>query len=172
MTSAVTRTGGTKAAAAKPALERFVNFFNSNAEFVVLTWAVIFLFHCIKLMTGLAGVQRIRNYRTSPSPGQWKAKTAELCNVLGLKETIKVLQSGIVKVPVAVGHFKPVILVPLGLLSNLPAEQVETILLHELAHIKRRDYIVNILQRMAEAVFFFNPALLWVSSLLRQERAL
>src|SRR6202008_3371205 len=63
-----------------------------------------------------------------------------------------------------------VILVPLGLLAALPPSQVETILLHELAHIRRKDYLVNLLQRFSEAVFFFNPALIWISSLIRQER--
>jgi len=59
---------------------------------------------------------------------------------------------------------------PVGLLAGLPMEQVEAILLHELAHIKRNDYFVNFLQNIAEAVFFFNPGLLWISSLLKEER--
>jgi beta-lactamase regulating signal transducer with metallopeptidase domain len=63
-----------------------------------------------------------------------------------------------------------VILVPLGLLTQLPAEQVEAILLHELAHIRRHDYLVNLLQNLIETLFFFNPALLWLSSLIRDER--
>jgi bla regulator protein blaR1 len=69
-----------------------------------------------------------------------------------------------------IGHLKPVILVPVGLLANLPAEQVEAVLLHELAHIRRHDYFVNFLQTIAETVFFFNPGLVWISSLLRDER--
>src|SRR5262249_48310656 len=68
------------------------------------------------------------------------------------------------------GIIKPVILIPLGLIAHLPPEQMETILLHELAHIRRQDYLVNILQYIVEAIFFFNPALRWISSLLRQER--
>ena len=58
----------------------------------------------------------------------------------------------------------------MGLLAGLPAEQVEAVLLHELAHIRRHDYFVNFLQTLAETVFFFNPGLLWISSLLRDER--
>src|SRR5688572_11218736 len=68
------------------------------------------------------------------------------------------------------GHLKPVILVPVGILTGLPAAEVEAVLLHELAHIRRHDYLVNFIQRAAEMLFFFNPALLWVSSLLRIER--
>lgn len=69
-----------------------------------------------------------------------------------------------------IGHLKPVILIPAGLLTGLPAAQIEAILLHELAHIRRHDYAVNILQVIMESVFFFNPGLLWLSALLRDER--
>jgi hypothetical protein len=72
--------------------------------------------------------------------------------------------------PVVIGHLKPIILIPVGLLAGLPAEQVEAILLHELAHIRRNDYFINFLQNITEAMFFFNPGLLWISSLLREER--
>jgi hypothetical protein len=63
-----------------------------------------------------------------------------------------------VKVPLVVGFFKPLILLPVGLIANLPYHQVESILLHELAHIKRKDYLVNLLQSFVETIFFFNPA--------------
>ena len=72
--------------------------------------------------------------------------------------------------PVVIGHLKPVILIPLGCLAGLPADQVEAILLHELAHIRRSDYFVNFLQNITESIFFFNPGLLWISSLIKEER--
>jgi len=80
------------------------------------------------------------------------------------------LESSLVEVPMMAGVFKPVILVPLGLLTQLPPRQVEAILLHELAHIRRKDYFVNLLQSIAEIIFFFNPAMLWISALIREER--
>ena len=90
--------------------------------------------------------------------------------MIGVRCSVSLLQSQLVKVPVALGILKPVILLPLGLITHLPPEQVETILLHELAHIRRRDYLVNLLQHIVEAIFFFNPAVRWISSLIRQER--
>jgi bla regulator protein blaR1 len=87
-----------------------------------------------------------------------------------IAKDVLLLQSELIKVPVVIGFLKPVILVPLGLLSQLPTEQVEAVLLHELAHIRRRDYLVNLIQNLAETVFFFNPALLWISELVREER--
>jgi hypothetical protein len=71
---------------------------------------------------------------------------------------------------VVAGVLKPFILLPVGLLTNIPFEQIESIFLHELAHIKRRDHIINVLQVMGESVLFFNPAFMWLSSLLREER--
>jgi hypothetical protein len=80
------------------------------------------------------------------------------------------MQSELVKVPVAVGWLKPMVLLPMGIAFQLTPEQLDGILWHELAHIRRRDYLVNILQGLVETVFFFNPGLLWLSSLIRTER--
>src|SRR6202012_1260086 len=83
---------------------------------------------------------------------------------------VVLLQSGLVRTPAALGFLKPSILVPLGLLANLPADQVETILLHELAHIRRGDYVVNLLLHFTDAIFFFNPGVRWIAALMRRER--
>jgi hypothetical protein len=76
----------------------------------------------------------------------------------------------LVKVPLVTGFFKPILLVPFGLLTSLPEDQVEAMLLHELAHIRRKDYGINLLQAFAETIFFFNPGVLWLSSLMKEER--
>jgi hypothetical protein len=69
-----------------------------------------------------------------------------------------------------VGFMKPIILFPVGLLSGLSTEQVETILVHELSHIRRQDYIINLAQSVIETIFFFNPFALLMSSMIREER--
>jgi bla regulator protein blaR1 len=151
-------------------VDKFISWFNSNADLLVMIWLLFFLVNCLKLFTGLASVHRLRHYKVQAPSEQWLEKLHQLSKALAIKKHVELLQSELVKVPVAIGFLKPVILVPMGLLTHLPPEQVETILLHELAHIRRRDYFTNIIQRFAEAVFFFNPALLWISSLIRQER--
>jgi uncharacterized protein (TIGR03435 family) len=77
-----------------------------------------------------------------------------------------------VQVPTVVGWLRPVVLVPVGALGGLPAEHLEALLLHELAHIRRHDYLVNILQSVAEALLFYHPAVWWVSGHIRAEREL
>jgi hypothetical protein len=100
----------------------------------------------------------------------WRDRMSVLMARLGIEKKVVLLQSGSVTMPVTFGFLKPSILVPLGMLANLPAEQVETILLHELAHIRRSDYLTNLLLHIGEAIFFFNPGVRWVAWLVRQER--
>jgi hypothetical protein len=90
--------------------------------------------------------------------------------MIQIKMPVILLESSLVKVPSVTGFFKPIILIPIGLLSNLPHDQMEAILLHELAHIRRKDYFVNFMQCLAETLFFFNPGILWLSSLMKEER--
>jgi hypothetical protein len=114
--------------------------------------------------------QRVRHHKTHPPSIIWQNKITSLAGRLHIKRAVKLLESEIVKIPVVIGHLKPIIFIPLGLLNSLPAGEIEAVLLHELAHIRRNDYFINLIQVIAENIFFFNPALLWISSLLREER--
>jgi uncharacterized protein (TIGR03435 family) len=80
------------------------------------------------------------------------------------------LVSALVQVPTVVGWLRPVVLVPVGALGGLPAAHLEALLLHELAHIRRHDYLINILQSVAESLLFYHPAVWWVSGHIRAER--
>ncbi|MEJ7671746.1 MAG: M56 family metallopeptidase [Chitinophagaceae bacterium] len=146
------------------------NFFNNHTSFIVAIWFIIFCFQCLRLCTNLGYVYRIRNYKIYSPPMNWQERCEELKIKLGVQKTVSLLESVLVKVPVVVGYFKPIILLPAGMLANLPYNQVESILLHELAHIKRSDYLVNLLQIFVESIFFFNPSILWISSLIKDER--
>ena len=147
-----------------------ISYFTANAPMIVLLWSVLFVFRSVRMMGSLVYIHRAKNKYTFAPPLVWQQRVEVLCQKLQLDKAVKLLESGYVKVPMVIGHLKPVILIPAGLLAGLPAEQIEAVLLHELAHIRRYDYIVNFLQTVAETVFFFNPGLLWISSLLRDER--
>lgn len=151
-------------------VQRFVDYFNANSAMVVMIWFIIFFAKLIRLGGDLFYIQRLRSYKTNSPAGEWKKKIKLLAEKIGLPKQVQLLESAIIKVPVTMGVFKPMILLPVGLLAYLPADEIEAILLHELAHIKRRDYFVNLLQSLAETIFFFNPALLWLSSMIRDER--
>ena len=147
-----------------------VQYFNEHASLIVAIWFILFIAKLVRILSNIGYVQRIRHYKTSEPPPYWKQRIMEMAKDLRVHRSIQLLESAIIRVPVVIGLLKPVILLPLGLLSNLPPEQVEAVLLHELAHIRRKDYLVNLLQSFAEVVFFFNPAMLWISSLMREER--
>lgn len=90
--------------------------------------------------------------------------------ILSVKREIKVYFSEMVKSPLTIGFLKPVILLPLAGINNLTAEQMEAVLLHELAHIKRADYLLNILMGIAETLLFFNPFTILIGKIIKAER--
>lgn len=121
-------------------------------------------------MIGLRGVHHLKHTKIFDAGAYWQNKINELSQQLFIKERVQILQSGIAKIPMVIGHFKPIILMPIGMLNHLSLTEVEAILSHELAHIKRRDYLINILQNILEVLFFFNPAVLWISKMIKEER--
>lgn len=147
-----------------------IDFLNENANTIVLIWFIIFCIKCFSITNNLSYIYKIRNYRNQPVSDYWKEILANLSKKVNINKQFTLLESQLVNVPSVTGFFKPIILLPIGLLSQLPQDQIEAILLHELAHIKRKDYFVNIIQSFAETVFFYNPGLLWVSSLIKEER--
>jgi GWxTD domain-containing protein len=104
--------------------------------------------------------------------GGWvlAARMRRLARRIGEFHAVALLESALTEVPVVIGVLRPAILVPLGMLSGLPPSQVEAILLHELAHIRRFDYLVNLVQTAVESLLFYHPAVWWVSHVIRDER--
>jgi beta-lactamase regulating signal transducer with metallopeptidase domain len=145
-------------------------YIREHAVGVVNIWLLIIGMRCLYLIFGLYSLERIKRIKVKPAGPYWEALVARLAGTMGVSRAVTLLESGIVKIPVVTGYLKPVILVPAGLLTGLGQEEVEMILLHELAHVLRKDYLVNILQSLVETLFFFNPAVIWWSSLIRAER--
>ncbi|HEY8927786.1 MAG TPA: M56 family metallopeptidase [Mucilaginibacter sp.] len=155
----------------KPAFTSIITaFFNRNANVIVLIWFLIVCARSLQLATGLQGVYYLRRKNVTQAAIFWQQRVQQLARALGVKRMIGIAESGLANVPMVVGHLKPLILIPVGLLTALSTEEIETILIHELAHIRRSDYLVNLLQSFVEIVFFFNPAVLWISALIRTER--
>jgi len=118
-----------------------------------------------------AGLLRLRVWVAEARPEPALAAAARrIGETLGLRAGIRVLQSARIAVPATVGWIRPVLLFPVGLAAELTPRQVELVLAHELAHVRRLDFLVNLLQSMVEALLFHNPAVWWISNRLRQER--
>ncbi|MDR3703456.1 MAG: GWxTD domain-containing protein [Candidatus Sulfopaludibacter sp.] len=127
------------------------------------------LFYLYSLVAWMAAT-RLKIRGTIPAPLEWQERLRSLAAQLGLRRTITLLESCLTDVPVVIGYFRPVILLPLGLLTGLSSDQVEAILIHELAHIRRYDYLVNGMQTLVAGLLFYHPAVWWVGSLMRSER--
>ena len=151
-------------------LEIFTSFITASGPWIVLIWFVVFLFKCVRMTGDLRQVYRARNYQTIVPSEEWLKRVSELQLSLQIKRRVQLLESKLVTIPSVTGFIKPIILVPVGLLSNIPQDQVEAILLHELAHIRRSDYLINFVQTFIEILFFFNPGIVWISTLLKDER--
>ncbi len=141
----------------------------------VLPWlapswfAGVILFQLRSLGSWIA-VRRLRNRGVCPAPDLWQQKLAELCARIRLTKPVALLDSCLTNIPVVIGNLRPTILVPVGFLSGMPECQIEAILLHELAHVLRRDYLVNLIQTVLEGLLFYHPAVWWISSVIRSER--
>jgi beta-lactamase regulating signal transducer with metallopeptidase domain len=131
--------------------------------------AGVIVFHLHLLASWLAG-RRLRRRGVCGAPDVWQERLSQLARRIRLAAPVTLLESALANVPVVLGYLRPVILVPAGLLSGMPAQQMEAILLHELAHILRRDYLVNLLQTIVEGFLFYHPAVWWISGVIRTER--
>lgn len=133
-------------------------------------WMAGVLLFYLRQAAGLVAIHRLRSLGIVRPPECWQAEVDRLAARLVIPRSVRLLESALAEVPLVLGHLRPVILLPLDLLGRLPAGQMEAILLHELAHIRRHDYLVNCLQRLVEGLIFYHPAVWWISVVVRRER--
>ena len=127
------------------------------------------LFMLMKTTSSILYLGGLRKQTTRPEPF-WLKRFEQLCCGLGITRPVDFLQSARITTPMLMGYLRPVVLVPAGMITHLPVDQVETILLHELYHLKRRDYLINILQLFMEGLFFYHPVVWIISAHIRSER--
>lgn len=151
-------------------ITKILSYTATHAKFIFMLWFLCFSFGLVRMFVNLFYFNNLKQNRIIEPPQMWAEKVAQLCQKLDIRSIVHLKESPRIKVPIVLGHFKPVILLPIGLLAGMPAQQVEAILLHELAHIRRNDYLVNLFQNIAEALFFFNPGFLLLSNWLRSQR--
>ena len=137
---------------------------------LVACWLGIVSFLSLRSFGGWLKVQRLAHRGTGPASGVVERIATDLCFRLGIDRAVRVVHSSIAEVPGVVGWMKPVILLPVSLATALTPEQIEQILAHELAHVRRHDYLVNLFQTAVENVLFYHPAVWWISRRVRIER--
>jgi TRAP-type C4-dicarboxylate transport system substrate-binding protein/beta-lactamase regulating signal transducer with metallopeptidase domain len=140
--------------------------------YLVVFWGIGVLVLSIRLLGGLWVLRKLRTRLTKPVSTMLMAQLNSVAERLGLARTVQLRESLAVTVPLVVGWLKPMILLPSSVMSGLSVKQLEMILAHELAHIRRHDYLVNLLQSVIETLLFYHPAVWWVSGKIRHEREL
>jgi protein involved in polysaccharide export with SLBB domain/beta-lactamase regulating signal transducer with metallopeptidase domain len=141
---------------------------NRILGYVVAAWAFGVTLMSLWHVGGWLWLRRIR--RGAPL-NQWSAVAERLSKRLNLRgRAVALIETVRIDVPAVVGVLRPVILVPAGVFTGLSPQQVEAILAHELAHVRRHDYLVNLIQSAVETLMFYHPATWWISAQIRQER--
>lgn len=146
------------------------DYFQHNMPMLVLLWFSGVAVLSFRFLGEIAYTYHLKNYQVQLAPSFWQKQTKAIAQKIGLKQSIVLKETFRVNTPMVVGIFKPIILMPIGLISGLSNEQVESILAHELAHIRRHDFLINLFQSFIEVLLFFNPAVWWISACVRAER--
>ncbi len=150
--------------------ERITALLHPWMTWIVAGWCVGVVLCSLRPLLGWHTLWRLRTIGVAPVSDDLHAALRRVSERLRLSQTVQVWQSTLAQVPVVVGYLRPVILLPVSLLTNMPPAQLEAILAHELAHIRRHDFVVNLLQTLVETLFFYHPAVWWLSRQIRVER--
>ena len=141
-----------------------------SLPYIALLWLATITTLAFKLLIEIRNVNNLpMNASVSPS-SELLLRFDELAKQIKLTKTPKLLISLKAEVPMAIGWLKPVVLLPASMVTGLDSSQLEMLILHELAHIRRHDYFVNFLQTLIELLFFFHPSVHWIGKQMRNER--
>jgi len=147
-----------------------VAYASAHLTQVVAIWLAGVLILSTRLIIGWVGAHRLAARRSRAASDQWHRSLQRIANTLHLRRSITLLESAAVEVPTVIGWLRPVVLLPVASLSGLSIQQIEMVLAHELAHIRRHDFIVNLMQSVVETLLFYHPAVWWISRRIRVER--
>ncbi|MCH5597401.1 M56 family metallopeptidase [Niabella ginsengisoli] len=125
--------------------------------YAAIAYLLLLIVPTTRLLFGIRNVYILRNKGLAKVPGHLKIFLLNASQYLDIKRKVKIFTSTIISSPLTVGFIKPVILLPVAMVNQLSTHQVEAIILHELAHIKRNDYLQNILTQIILTIFYFNP---------------
>lgn len=137
---------------------------------IVTVWILGVFAFILKFVLSYVYTSRLKRIGVKDLSEDWLDRFYKLQKKLNINKTVNYIESTLVKIPVVLGWLKPVIVIPVEMLTGIPSNQIEAIIAHELAHIRRNDYIFNVLQTIIETMFFFHPAVWYISAQIRKER--
>src|SRR5207302_147738 len=164
------RAGPVAPTALAPVAARIRAAMEPALPWVVLVWFGGVVALSLRLASGWLVTRQLGSVGTSSVPDACREAVARLAARLRISRPVRVLESAVVQVPAVVGWLRPVILLPASALTGLTPQQLDVLLAHELAHVRRYDYLVNLVQSAIEILLFYHPAVRWVSRRVREER--
>ncbi len=150
--------------------QRAMNYYASALPYIVFSWFIGVLALCFWHLGGWVHLQRLKRQKVNLVDESLKDRFLNLAERLKVTRPVMLMESALVQIPTVVGWLRPVILLPASALTGLSPEQLEALLAHELAHIRRYDYLVNMFQTLIEILGFYHPAVWWISYTIRVER--
>jgi beta-lactamase regulating signal transducer with metallopeptidase domain/peptidoglycan/xylan/chitin deacetylase (PgdA/CDA1 family) len=146
------------------------NRFAANLPLLVCFWLAGVLFFAARTTGGLWRLHNLKTRKLVEPNAEWQKRFTDLCGEIGVSARARLRESAQVAAPIVVGWLKPVVLIPSGAFLGLAPAQLEAIIVHELMHVRRADFLVNFLQTLVEIVFFYHPGVWWISAEIRRER--
>ncbi|HET7083739.1 MAG TPA: M56 family metallopeptidase [Rhizomicrobium sp.] len=137
---------------------------------LVKAWLIGVALFTLRLVCGLLLLEQKRRWHSRPLAGRFLDLCREVQERLGLTRVVRYLECDWLHAPAVIGWLRPVVLLPVAALTGLSEDQLRAVIAHELAHIRRLDWVVNLLQTLVEALFFYHPAVWWLGRRIRIER--
>ena len=150
--------------------ERIAVALDHALPWMMMAWFAGVVLFVARLNVGLMVARRMRLVATTAVPAELQQAFDALRRRLGVARAVRLMHSALVQAPTVIGWLRPVVLVPASCLTGLSTMQIEAVLAHELAHIRRHDYLVSVMQSVIETLLFYHPAVWWVSRQVRRER--
>ena len=147
-----------------------LSFLNEYLPLLVAFYLLGIFWYSSWLTINLFKTNQLKSQGLFELDPDWKQYIINLASRMNIKRSLKTYFSTKVNTPMMIGFFKPVILLPFAAMNHLSAEQFEVIILHELAHIRRNDYLLNLIQSLLDTLLFFNPFTWWITKYIREER--
>jgi D-alanyl-D-alanine endopeptidase (penicillin-binding protein 7) len=160
--------GGAGAAMAGPGADGLLSWLGHNLGWIVALWAACAGALGLRMAAGLLWIGRAA--RLQACDPAWQERLSRLAERCGLGREVRLRVVDGLASPITAGWWRPVVLVPASLVAGMPPQLLEALLAHELGHVRRHDYLVNLLQNVIETLLFYHPAVWWLSRRIRAER--
>jgi beta-lactamase regulating signal transducer with metallopeptidase domain len=151
-------------------LSQVDHYIDQYLPFIVIIWLLGVMVSLLRLAGGIGHIHYLKTRMNFPVDEFWESVLANYTERFGINRKVTLLESALVTSPLVIGHIKPVILFPISFINKMTVSEVEAVISHELAHIMRNDYLINILMSVLQSLFYYHPAIWWLTKQAKTER--